>query len=146
MPFIMKSLNNISRCQSVYRNSNLKIDGICATHHSFILFICRKEGSTQEEISREICLDKSTVARVLAHLEKLEYIKRVPNENDKRELLIFPTEKMKAILPKIKDITREWNTNICMDISAEEMEIFYSVLSRIEKSAKDTVEKMRGES
>ncbi len=144
MPFIMKSLNNISRCQSVYRNSKIEIEGLSAAHHTFIMAICKHSGSTQEEISKDICLDKSTVARVLAHLEKLGYITRTPNEKDKRELLIFPTDKAKEVFPKIKSIAKEWNTSICDGISEEEMNVFYSVLSRIEQSAKSVVDNLRG--
>lgn len=144
MPFIMKSLNNISRCQSVYRNSKVNIDGICAAHHAFVLTVCRNPGSTQEEISRELCLDKSTVARVLAHLEKHGYIKRIANEKDKRELLIYPTENLTEALPQIREVSKEWNLNICDGISEEEMTVFCTVLAKIEQNAKNVVEVLRG--
>lgn len=144
MPFIMKSLNNISRCQSVYRNSKVNIDGICAAHHAFVLTVCRNPGSTQEEISRELCLDKSTVARVLAHLEKYGYIKRIANEKDKRELLIYPTENLTEALPQIREVSKEWNLNICDGISEDEMTVFSTVLAKIEQNAKNVVEVLRG--
>lgn len=144
MRFIMKSLNNISRCQSVFRNSKVEINGICAAHHAFVLAICRRPGSTQEEISREICLDKSTVARVLAHLEKYEFITRTANEEDKRELLIFPTKKLNEVLPRIRSVSKEWNSSICDGISEEEMTAFCTVLARIEQNAKNVVDNLRG--
>lgn len=136
MPKIMKSLNNISRCQAAYRNEKLKIKGLTACHCSFILLISRNSGLSQEEIAREICLNKSTVARTLAHLEELGYITRTSNPQDKRQILVFPTEKILEITPKVRSVSKEWNSLISEDISEKEMDIFYSVLQRIEDKAK----------
>lgn len=144
MRFIMKPLNNISRSQAVFRNSKVGIEGICAAHHAFVLTICRNPGSTQEEISRELCLDKSTVARVLAHLEKYGYIERTPNEKDKRELLIYPTESLIQVLPQIREVSKEWTFNITEGISEEEMTVFCTVLAKIEQNAKNVVDDLRG--
>ena len=146
MRFIMKPLNNISRSQAVFRNSKINIEGIGAAHHAFILKICRNPGSTQEEISQELCLDKSTVARVLAHLEKYGYVKRIPNEKDKRELLVYPTESLMEVLPKIREVSKEWNLNITEGINEEEITVFCAVLAKIEQNAKNIVEELRGAS
>lgn len=135
----MRKLNNISRMQSVYRTEKLTSEGICAAHHAFIHVICRFPGYSQEEISKEICLNKSTVARVINHLEQNGYVKREPDKEDKRKFLVFPTEKMLKILPQVRRISAEWNDLISKDIPEEEMEIFHSVLSKIEQNAKEVI-------
>ena len=144
MPFIMKKLNNISRLQSIFRGESLEVEGLCASHHAFVFVICRLSGCTQERIAQELCLDKSTVARALAHLEKHGFITRLPNEKDKRELQVFPTDKMLVILSQVKAVSKRWNELICEEISEQDMEQFLSVLKRIEARAKTVVEDMRG--
>ena len=139
MPKIMKSLNSISRCQSTYRSVKLSADGICACHHSFILIISRHPGYSQEDITREICLNKSTVARTLNHLESVGYITRIPDSDDKRRILVYPTEKMLLILPKVRAVSKDWNDRITEGISDEEMQVFHSVLSRMEQRAKEII-------
>lgn len=139
MSIIMKSLNSISRCQATYRSEKLKADGICACHHAFILIISKNPGRSQEELTREICLNKSTVARTLNHLEKFGYITRTPNPDDKRRFLVYPTDKMLEILPEVRAISKEWNDCITEGISEEELEIFHSVLHRMESKAKSIV-------
>lgn len=136
MPKFMKTLNNISRSQSVFRTSKLKADGICAAHHTFVLAICKHPGSSQEELAQEICLNKSTVARTLSHLEEKGYVRREANCEDKRSILVFPTEKMLQILPQVRSITKEFNSLISAEIPKEELDIFFSVLSRMEEKAK----------
>lgn len=139
MPRIMKSLNSISRCQATYRSEKLKADGICACHHTFILIISQNPGRSQEELTREICLNKSTVARALNHLESCGYITRTPNPDDKRRFLVYPTDKMLEILPEVRAIAKEWNDCITEGISDDELEIFHSVLRRMESKAKGAV-------
>ena len=136
MPKFMKTLNNISRSQSVFRTAKLKADGICAAHHTFVLAICNHPGSSQEELAREICLNKSTVARTLSHLEEKGYVRREANSEDKRSILVYPTEKMLEILPQVRSITKEFNSLISAEIPKEELDIFFSVISRMEEKAK----------
>lgn len=143
MPKIMKDMNIISRCQLSYRSEMLKGD-ICGCHHPFILAICHKPGMTQEEISRELCLNKSTVARALTQLEGKGYVKRESNPEDKRSTLVFPTDKMISVLDKVVNITREWNEQISEDISEHELEIFASVLSKMSKKARKITQKWEG--
>ena len=85
MPGIMKTLNNISRCQATYRKKTIAAQDLCPNHYAFVLNICHAPGRSQDELARALCLDKSTVARTLAHLEKHGYITRVPNEKSSTE-------------------------------------------------------------
>ena len=143
MPKIMKSLNIISRCQATYRGA--KLSELPACYHTFVLAICRESGRSQEELSRDIKVNKSTTTRALSYLEEKGYITRTPNPQDKRELLIYPTEKMSAILSEVKSITTDWHYLISRGISDAEMEIFESVIARMEKSARQAVDELEEE-
>lgn len=140
MPRFMKILNNISRCQAMYRKNNLSANDLCSSHYAFVLSICRLPGHPQDELAKNLCLDKSTVARTLSHLEKNEYIIRVPNEKDKRQTLVYPSEKMLSIYPIIRSINTDWNTHVTKGISPEKLNIFFEVLSEIETNAKQMIE------
>ena len=135
MPKIMKSMNSISRCQSIYRQEHSPKE-LLPCYHTFILAICREPGRSQEELAKDICLNKSTVARTLTQLENMGYVTRTPNPKDKRQLLVYPTEQMTKVLPTVRKITATWNELIAADISDKEMEIFESVLRRMEASAR----------
>ena len=140
MPKIMKVLNNISRCQAVYRRRMITDDGLCSHQYAFVLAICFKPGRSQEELARELCLDKSTVARTLASLEKNGYITRDAKESDKRQYVVHPTEKMLGVYPSICQANEMWNEQIEKGITKEELDVFYNVLSRMEQSARRALE------
>lgn len=143
MPRIMGSMNRISRCQAIYRTEKMN-DELGGCQHSFVLAICRGPGRSQEELARDLCLNKSTVTRTLTQLEDRGYVRRMPNPTDKRQSLVYPTEKMLDILPRVRAVTSEWNQLISDGISAEELEVFESVLHRMEKRAKEIMSQMEG--
>ena len=142
MPGTMKTLNNISRCQAMYRKKTIAAENLCPNHYAFALSICHEPGRSQDELAKALCLDKSTVARTLAHLEKHGYITRIPNEKDKRQYLVHPTEKMLEIYPKVRLANREWNARLTEDISTEELEVFHKVLAQMEQNAKKITEEL----
>ena len=136
----MKMLNNISRSQSVYRHSRISASDLNSGHYSFILAICREPGRSQEELARELCLNKSTVARALTSLETNGYILRTPLPNDKRQFSVHPTEKMLGVLPEVRKASAEWRDLLSEEISESDMQIFYSVLERMEERARTIIE------
>ena len=96
MAKIMKMINNISRSQAIYRQSRVFDADLQTGHYAFCLEICRAPGRSQEELARELCLNKSTVTRNLGYLEERGYIRRELPANDRRRLFVYPTEKMQA--------------------------------------------------
>ena len=136
----MKMLNNISRSQAVYRHARISAEDLQSGHYAFALAICREPGHSQEEIARELCLNKSTVARNLNYLEEKGYILRNPLPNDKRQFSVHPTEKMLAVLPEIRDASREWMTLLSEGVAQEDLDIFNSVLEHMENRAREIIE------
>ena len=141
MSKFMKLLNNISRSQAIYRHSKISAEDLQSCHYAFVLAICREPGRSQEEIAKELCVNKSTVTRHLNYLEEADYIIRTPLPNDKRQFSVFPTEKMLSVLPEIRMASMEWMTLISQGIPQEDLDIFDSVLSRMEEKARELIEK-----
>ena len=81
------------------------------------------------------------MARNLNCLEEKGYITRTPLPNDKRYFSVAPTEKMLAILPEVRTVSREWRALLSEGIPEEELAIFYSVLERMQTRAREIIEK-----
>ena len=139
MPKFMKSLNIISRCQFAFRAKNSKGE-LNAIHHSLVLSICREPGRSQDELAKDICIDKSGVARALSSLEEKGFVERKTDPENKRKTLVFPTEKLLEAIPSVRALTAKWNELVSEGISEEEFAIFQSVLFRIEKNARKIIE------
>ena len=141
MSKFMKMLNNISRSQAIYRHEKISADDLHSSHYAFVLAICRNEGRSQEELAKELCLNKSTVARALNSLEEKGYITRTPLPQDKRQFSVYPTKKMIDVLPKVKKASEEWMLLLSDGIAPEELEVFNSVLERMQERARKIIEK-----
>ncbi len=141
MSKFMKMLNNISRSQAIYRHEKISAGDLQTGHYAYALVICREPGRSQEEIARELCVNKSTVARNLNYLEDKGYIERKPLPNDKRQFSVFPADKMLAVLPEIRNASMQWMTLLEEGIPQEELDIFNSVLERMQARAREIIEK-----
>ena len=144
MPRFMKLLNNISRSQAVYRYSRISAEDLQSGHYAFVLAVCREPGRSQEDLARELCVNKSTVARNINYLEEKGYVSRSPLPQDKRQYSVYPTEKARRVLPEIRAASSEWMTLLSEGISQTELEIFDSVLLRMQEKARKIIEEQEG--
>lgn len=140
MSKFMKMLNNISRSQAIYRNEKISQEDLQGGHYAYVLSICREPGRSQEEIAKDLCVNKSTVTRNLNYLEEKGYITRVSLPKDKRQFSVYPTEKMLTVLPKIKAASIEWMELLSEGIPQNDLAVFNSVLERMEAKAREILE------
>ena len=104
-----------------------------------IQYYRKKAGLSQEELAKRLYLNKSTVTRALASLEANGLVRREVNPNDKRQTLVYPTEKMTELLPRVRAVAKEWNSLISDGISEDELAAFNKVLAKMEENAKAVI-------
>ena len=144
MPRVSRQMNIISRCQAAYRRAMLDED-FAPGYHAYALAICAKPGRSQDELATALCINKSTIARGIEWLVENGYVRRDQNPDDKRSMLIYPTEKMLKIYPKIRSIANSWNEILTADISEQELLLTYSVITRMAERARFAVSEIGGD-
>jgi DNA-binding MarR family transcriptional regulator len=102
----------------------------------FVYTVMKNPGCSQDSIAQRLCLNKSTVARALATLEEQGYVNRVQDREDKRKLLVYPTERMEEIFPRVKELAAKWRESVLAELTPEESEILGVVLEKIERAAR----------
>lgn len=140
MPNIMRNITEITRLGAQYRGDAFAPMGLKAFHGSYLLNICADPGISQEQLAKNICINKSNVARQAAALEEGGFIRREPCEQDKRVMRLYPTEKALELLPQIRSIMAAWRTRLLADISEEEQVLLESLLEKIKARAEEVVE------
>ncbi len=129
-PF-MKPVHQLSRCFILYRDKQLCSEGITGYQQSYLIKICDNPGIPQEQLSKILYVNKSSVTRQLAMLEKAGFITRSPHEEDKRQLLVFPTQKAIDLYPKLRQVIRQWNAALLENIPQEQQEVFSAFLHQL---------------
>ena len=137
MSKFMKLLNNISRSQAIYRTERVSAKELSSCHFAYVLSVCREPGRNQDQLARDLCVNKSTVARNLTYLEEKGFITREAMPNDKRQFSVYPTDKMLSVLPEVKKASKTWMDTLSEGIDDTELEIFNSVLCRMEQKARE---------
>ncbi len=131
MPSLMRYINIVSRCATIWRTDKLEGTELGDQHYSYILVVCRRPGISQDAISRRLFINKSNVTRSLAYLEDHGFVTRERDSEDRRQTLVYPTEKAFEVLPQVREIIRSWNSYITEGFSEEEMEMYLSMTERI---------------
>ncbi len=120
-------------------NHNFKASEIDITKEQWTVLavLWRHDGVPQQIIADETGRDKPSTTRLLDNLEKLGYIVRRADANDRRVNSIFLTSKGKESEKKIMAVVDETFTTLTDDLTEKQMqnvrEVFRTIYSNIEK-------------
>lgn len=95
-----------------------------------LVHIWNQEGQTQQQLGEKLLKDKTTVARLLASLEKRGYITRIPGELDGREKTIHLAEIGRAAMPGVVALVQKVLDEACAGIEDHELDLCLRVLQR----------------
>lgn len=107
-----------------------------------LLNILENEGCSQDELSRNLRVDRAATARILKGLEAADLITREVDENNRRRKLVYSTDKAKALSDEIIEVLREYNEGLFEGFTNVERELLIVMLDRVLAN----VEKMMDES
>lgn len=109
-PFIAW-IHNLSKNQMKYLNS--RIDELNLGHEMrFIMMIYDNPNISQDDLVSISGNSKASIAKTLKKLEDADYIKREVNPENRRKYMLKTTEKGDEIVPKIRQISRDWEVEV----------------------------------
>ena len=129
-----KQISHISRNIRWMIQRDLETIGVGSGQHFFLHLIQRHPGITQNEVSRKIDVDKATAAKGLAKLEQRGYLRRIPDQDDRRIRRLYLSEAGEAVMPRIEATLRRVTEVCSTDLSAEELEELFGLLDKVETS------------
>ncbi len=127
---IGKSLSMLYRTMNVETNTLLAPLGLTTPKVTFLFCIHDHNEMTQAEIGRELNLDRSSVAKMLDRLEKDDLIKKEVNPKDVRAYLVSLTDKGAELVPKAREIQREWFDSWLPNLTDFERKSLYELLEK----------------
>lgn len=137
-PF-MRQISITYRCAMRFREAELADTGLAGCQTPYLTTLYRQPGISQEEMSRSLNVNKSSVARQLAILEEKGYVRREASSKDKRILLVYPTEMALALKDRLFACYGDWNNYLTQDFTEAETEMLSKLMARIAARAEDYV-------
>ena len=135
MPPFMQQISITYRCAMRFREKELEDTGLAGCQTPYLTALCRRPGITQEELSRELNVNKSSVTRQLSTLEEKGWVRREADPGDKRSLRVFPTQQTLDVMDRIFSCYSAWSEYLTQDFTEEEKEALSRLMLRIARRA-----------
>lgn len=136
MEYFMKKISLMAQSTMMYRDGVFAGKGITGAQVKYLLEVSNQEGVSQDMLAKKMMINKSNVARQLSALEASGYIKREQSAEDKRVMLVYTTDKGKAIVPKLRAENKRWREIVCEGLTKEEREQLASLLDKLIANAR----------
>ena len=127
------------------RDLHFQDKGISGCQTSYIMQVVWRPGLSQEDLSKLLLVNKSTVTRHVSQLEKSGFIIRELDPEDQRKKRLYPSEKAKKIYEEIIDYLDDWNNLLLQDFTEEEAEMITQALQKISMIASESIRNKNSE-
>lgn len=128
---LMGDLSIIVRSSQVYLTHRLSEYGINAAEEYILMYLLGHENTNQDSIAKYFILDKGSVARSLAKLERKGFIVRRINDENQREKVIKLTDKSNNMREMLGAQLISWQNAMYEGLSEEERRIFEKTVEKI---------------
>lgn len=133
---LLQKINTIYRSAQKYATRELSKNDISAIEAAILTKICNSS-APQDEISKEIGVDKAYISRVLVKMEKKNLILKKNSQKDKRIREIEITKPGKEKLNIRQQILVKWCEEAFGDISLKELNLLTEAIEIISNKANE---------
>lgn len=90
---------------------------------------------SQDQISENLMIDKTTTSKALKKLEEIHFIIRRQDTNNRRKNIVDLSDKGIEHIKNYVNIHNNWFEDVCNELSEDEQEQFENILNKVLKSA-----------
>lgn len=124
-------------------SSNLKIDGLTPTQLNVLIELRKKEvcdnneAINQATLAEILAIAPISLTRLIERMEKLGFVKRIADENDKRAKIIQLNHQSPAvqnIILKMREVAVKANQKALKGFTKKNQELFTSMLEKVKSN------------
>ena len=90
-----------------------------------------KDGLRQQDLAERVHKDKTSITRTIDSMEKRDLVVRIPDKLDRRQKLIYLTDKGKRLREKSMEVAKKMSLEAQQGIESEHLDVFRDVLTKI---------------
>ncbi|MDA1478012.1 MarR family winged helix-turn-helix transcriptional regulator [Bacillus changyiensis] len=107
---------------------------INARQYGVLLFIQENPYSSQKDISENLKIDRTTMVSHIDHLEKLGFVERTKNPNDRRSYSLVMTEKGHEVLDSRWEFLINTESEVLAPLTQQERRLLKEFLVKVWRS------------
>jgi MarR family transcriptional regulator, organic hydroperoxide resistance regulator len=108
--------------------SKLSPFGVTPVQYALLRQLWKKDGQLGSKLGELVLLDSATLTGVIDRLERNELIERREDPNDRRNKLVFLTEKGKSLEIPLSQVMEEMNEEVLSGLDDGEIQRFKEIL------------------
>ncbi len=124
-----KASTAIARC--LQKKFNARGLNITIEQWSVLYHLWKEDGQSQQELCNATFRDKPSITRLLDNLEKLNLVKRVPDESDRRINKVFLTRSAQKLEEQTMMMAEETLNEALEGVPPEHVELCRQVLQQV---------------
>ncbi|MRZ28988.1 MarR family transcriptional regulator [Paeniclostridium sordellii] len=128
---LIRSTSLLRKNYANFVNKSLSNTDITLSEFAYLKEVVNCDGIAQDELIRNLSIDKSAATRIAQSLEKKEIIQRIRNENNKRFFNVFLTAKGHEYADFIKQTLSDFYNVLNNEVSSSDMKTFMTIFKKI---------------
>lgn len=125
----------LHRLTGSYLHERLQKYGIGSGQVPLLMRLYRGDGINQDQLAKEVRIDKATCTRAIKKLERAGYVERQADAADRRAHRIHLTAKARRLRPVLEKALEDWTELLLAGFSEEEREMVFDLLERLVANA-----------
>ncbi len=130
--FLLLKAHNVSTRRIMAQTAEL---GLTPGQPKVLEYLLEHDGACARAICQQFAIDKSTMASLLPRMEKAGLVRREASETDRRQSLIWITEKGRALAFAAKQVILATDADLTQGVSPEDLAACERVLAHIAANA-----------
>ncbi|WP_217580890.1 MarR family winged helix-turn-helix transcriptional regulator [Lysinibacillus sp. GbtcB16] len=131
MKEILREIGAIARALDSISNIEFKELDLTKGQYLYVIRICENPGIIQEKVAELLKVDRTTASRAIQKLETKGFIEKRSDQGNKKNKLLFPTNKSLDIYPFLKREGEYSNERALDGFSSEEVDRIHHLLTRV---------------
>ena len=130
-----RRINLLFRLSMMHLRSEMKKMGVGPGDYAVLLILYLQDGLSQDELSKQMRVDKSNTARAVVKLEKMGMVERRPDPDEYRIKRVYLGKKAREMETDFFNVLKEWHYTLVKDIDPQELDVIKRGLDRMMKNA-----------
>ncbi|HDU7014760.1 TPA: winged helix-turn-helix transcriptional regulator [Listeria monocytogenes] len=137
MKDILRDIGVIARALDSISNIEFKELNLAKGQFIYLVRICENQGIIQEKLVDILKIDRTTASRAIKKLEKNGLIIKKQDKNNKKNKLLFPTEKGQQLYPLIIRENEYSNAVALKGFTEAEINMLADALKKVKENISD---------
>ncbi len=133
LPFQIGRLTNLIR--QVTSDVYVSQSGLSAREWRVLAMLGCKGAMMPAQVAEQCGMDRATITRAVARLEKLEYVFTGSDDTDRRRKVLYLTDKGVAICDEIRPAMDARGLELQEVLSKSELKYYYQIMDKLQKKA-----------